>query len=284
MKLKRFLLLLLATVLLLSLFSCKDNKAESSESEPAEREYILKVRTEGGMPIANHTLKVYTDSSATDLESAGSTDENGVFSFKALESDKYIAVLSSLPEGFVAEQQYVLKSGDNEIIVKTELMENNNTNYVLSLGKIAFDFEITDVNGSKYKASELLKTKKALVINFWFENCGPCKMEFPFMQESYDEYKDKLEILALNPCDGNQESVKKYAESLSLSFPMASVGEEWGTGIWGYPTTVVIDRYGMVVFSHTGAITDKATFDKLFEYFTADDYVQKSIRNISEIN
>lgn len=282
MKLKRFLLLLLATLLLASLFSC-NNEVENSKSEPAEREYTLKVRTEGGMPIANHTLKVYADSSATDLESAGSTDENGVFRFKALESDKYVAVLNTLPEGFVAEQQYALKSGENEIIVKTELIENGNPNYILSLGKIAFDFEITDANGSRYTASELLKTKKALVINFWFENCAPCKMEFPFMQESYTEYKDKLEILALNPCDGNQASVKKYAESLSLSFPVASVGEEWGAGVWGYPTTVVIDRYGMVVFSHTGAITDKATFDKLFEYFTADDYIQKPIKNIGDI-
>ena len=78
MKLKRFLLLLLATLLLASLFSC-NNEVENSKSEPAECEYTLNVRTEGGMPIANHTLKVYADSSATDLESAGSTDENGVF-------------------------------------------------------------------------------------------------------------------------------------------------------------------------------------------------------------
>ncbi len=282
--------------MLLSLASCGDEfsffyeafeSEDATETEPIVQDYIIKVVTEGGMALEDITVMVYEDSKKDSLVNAGTTDEDGFFSFAAYRSENYVAVLSSgLSEGYIAENEYPIRSKDNEFVVKTALTGDTVRGAELSLGDIAFDFEITDANGAPHKASEILKTKKAIVLNFWFENCGPCKMEFPYMQAAYEGYSDKLEILALNPLDGTQSSVKKYAESLSITFPMASVGDEWQTsvkGLSGYPTTVIIDRYGMVVFMHMGAITNKETFEKVFAYFTADDYVQKTVRNLSDI-
>ncbi len=282
--------------MLLSLASCGDEfsffyeafeSEDATETEPITQNYIVKVVTEGGMPLKDITVMVYEDSKKDSLVNAGTTDEDGFFRFAAYQSENYVAVLSAgLSDGYIAENEYPIRSKDNEFVVKNELTDKAPADAKLSLGDIAFDFEITDANGEAHKASEILKTKKAIVLNYWFENCGPCKMEFPYMQAAYAEYSDKLEILALNPLDGTQSSVKKYAESLSITFPMASVGNEWQSsvkGLSGYPTTVIIDRYGMVAFMHMGAITEKETFEKLFAYFTADDYVQKPIRNMSEI-
>ncbi|MBQ8896820.1 MAG: redoxin domain-containing protein [Clostridia bacterium] len=294
MKLKRIALVFLALCALLSLSSCNSflrslfSGKETTETEGPKQQYIIRVVTAGGMPLEHIYVSVYDNTEAKNLVANGITDSEGFYRFSAKQSDNYIAELKGFSSlgGYVPESYYSIKSKDNEFAVKTELIEGPVKDAMLGLGDVAFDFEITDSSGATHKASEILKTKKALVLNFWFENCGPCKMEFPYMQEAYNGFKDKLEILALNPLDSNQQGVEKYAESMSLTFPMASVDAEWQTaikGLAGYPTTVIIDRYGMVVFMHTGAITEKEVFEKLFAYFTADDYIQKPIKNISEI-
>lgn len=152
-------------------------------------------------------------------------------------------------------------------------------------GDVFADMSVTTPDGTTYKISELLKEKKAVVLNFWYINCGPCQMEFPYMQDAYETYKDDLEILAVNPYDGTDETVADFQKKFELTFPMAVIDEEWAQHLelQAYPTTVVIDRYGIVSFKHTGMITEVEEFNKLFEFFTADDYEQTVIRKISDI-
>ena len=152
-------------------------------------------------------------------------------------------------------------------------------------GDVFADMSVTTPDGTVYKISELLKEKKAVVLNFWYLNCGPCQMEFPYMQDAYETYQEDIEILAVNPYDGTDETVADFQKKFELTFPMAVIEEEWSQymGITGYPTTVVIDRYGIVSFVHTGMITEVEEFNKLFGFFTADDYEQTVIRSISDI-
>ena len=152
-------------------------------------------------------------------------------------------------------------------------------------GDVFADMSVTTPDGTTYKISELLAEKKAVVLNFWYINCGPCQMEFPYMQDAYETYKDDIEILALNPYDGTDETVAEFQRKFELSFPMAVVEEEWAErmGLNAYPTTIVIDRYGIISFVHTGMITEVEEFNKLFEFFTAEDYEQTVIKNLSDI-
>lgn len=152
-------------------------------------------------------------------------------------------------------------------------------------GDVFADMSVTTPEGKTYKISEILKEKKAVVLNFWYINCGPCQMEFPYMQDAYENYKEDIEILAVNPYDGTDETVAEFQKKFELTFPMAAIDEEWAQhmGLTAYPTTVVIDRYGIVSFVHTGMITEVEEFNKLFGFFTADDYEQTVIRNISDI-
>ena len=152
-------------------------------------------------------------------------------------------------------------------------------------GDVFADMTVTTPDGKVYKISEILKEKKAVVLNFWYINCGPCQMEFPYMQEAYETYQNDLEILAVNPYDGTDETVADFQRRFELTFPMAAVEEEWAQymALEAYPTTVVIDRYGIVSFVHVGMITNVEEFNKLFAFFTAEDYEQTIIRNISDI-
>lgn len=183
--------------------------------------------------------------------------------------------------GGTETQQSESEGGD-----KSELLSEDELDGVtFKRGDVFADMSVTTPDGTTYKISELLKEKKAVVINFWYLNCGPCKTEFPYMQEAYEKYKDDIEILALNPYDGTDETVKEFQQQTGLTFPMAVCDAKWEQymGLTAYPTTVVIDRYGIVSFKHTGMITETEEFNKLFEFFTADDYEQTVIRNISDI-
>lgn len=153
-----------------------------------------------------------------------------------------------------------------------------------SLGKKMPDLTVTTSDGREMNVSQLLQEKELVVLNFWFENCIWCQKEFPAMELGYQQYKDHVEILAVNPLDGG-ENISAFAESSSYSFPMASCSRDLALafGIGGYPTSVFIDREGRISLIHAGAITDSNVFYQVFKHYTAEDYVSKSYVSIAEI-
>ena len=146
------------------------------------------------------------------------------------------------------------------------------------------DYKLTDVNGNTYTFSELLATKKAIVLNFWFINCGPCQMEFPYLQAAADKYSNDIAVLAINPTDDRENQIKNYAINNGLSWPFIKGEQEWisAFSLQGFPTTVVIDRYGKIAFSHIGAVTEEGVFEDMFKYFVSDDYKHSIVKNINE--
>lgn len=252
----------------------------------AKTTYTIEVKSEGGMPLSDIRMNVYKDSTQENLVWAAETDDNGTISFEAEQSEQYVAVLEEAPQGYNIEESYPIQSGTTEIALQIALLDASDLSACsFELGDVMCDFTVSAVDGTEYKLSDLLEEKKAVVLNFWFLNCGPCKMEFPYMQQAYEEYQEKLEILAMNPVDGTNETIETYASELGLTIPMAVGDPAWANcmSLTAYPTTVVIDRYGTIAMIHKGSITDKETFTKVFEYFTSDDYTQTTIRNISDI-
>lgn len=177
-------------------------------------------------------------------------------------------------------------SGCRDKEKKVSLLDNPSLSLCdYKLGDLIADHSLTDVNGNTYKFSEVFKEKEAIVLNFWFVNCGPCQMEFPFLQAAADKYSDDMAVFAINPTDDKQKDIQKYAEKNILTLPMIKGEQDWITAfsLQGFPTTVVIDRYGKIAFSHMGAVTEDGVFEKIFEFFVAEDYEHTTIKNISEI-
>ena len=56
---------------------------------------------------------------------------------------------------------------------------------------------------------EVLNSSDPVLIDYWAEWCGPCKMIAPILEELADEYGDKLKIAKLN-IDDNPETPPKY--------------------------------------------------------------------------
>lgn len=152
------------------------------------------------------------------------------------------------------------------------------------LGGVMPELTVTTADGQNLKLSDVLEEKKLVVLNYWFADCTWCLKEFPVMELAYQRYKEDVEIIALSPVD-SAEAVADFQQAHSLSFPMAACPRSWAveSGIRGYPTSVFIDRDGVVCLIHAGAITDAQVFYDAFEAFTSEDYERKLYRNITDL-
>ncbi|MBQ9780249.1 MAG: redoxin family protein [Clostridia bacterium] len=264
--------------------STPEDTTPPSESKVS---YSVKLQTIGGMLMKGVNVYVYNNDSLEEMVEYTTTDENGVAQFSLKYSADYRIVLSGVPQGYNTQDSYTFDSARTANITLTSsvIADTDLTGVNYKLGSVMHDFSVVDSDGTTHKLSDILKEKKACVLNFWYTTCSYCVEEFPYLNATYEAYKDKVEVLALNNYSGDDEdAVKLFKSSYGLTFPMAKDYSSLGNaiGLEGYPTTVVIDRYGVIVLSITGG-TSEAVFRAAFEYVSADDYQQKLFENMEDL-
>ena len=82
--------------------------------------------------------------------------------------------------------------------------------------------------------NQVIKSEKPILVDYWAEWCGPCKMIAPVLEEIATELSDKVLIGKLN-VDENTQTPPKY-------------------GIRGIPTLMLF-KNGEVVGTQVGAIS-----------------------------
>ena len=253
----------------------------------APEEYSVHVQTAGGMDMEDLVVYIYRDVALTDMVDFCETDDFGNVSFNLPNHQKYYIVIDGAPRGYKVAYYYTFSGNAASITLTSSVMTDQTLSEVssLRLGDVMPDFEVTLPSGENFKLSEALKEKDMVLINFWYSTCSWCIKEFPFMEEAYQMYEDDVEIIALNFLDGSNQAVSSFQNYYGLSFPMAVCPSNWFGifGTQGAPTSIIVDRYGVICHIEEGALTNLKPFLSIFDYFTGPDYEQKVLTSLDEI-
>lgn len=292
---KRLTALALALSLLATMAACGGPAADPTEpsvteptSAPAVSKgtYTVSVTSQGGIALPGIDVYVYADEAMTDLAASGATDEKGSVSLELPKDGSYVIELDSVPAGYAVEESYRFTANAAMIVLSSSLIKDENLSGAsLGVGDVMYDFSVTTPANETVTLSEMLSEKKMVVLNFWYTTCTYCVAEFPFMQQAYDQYADDVGIIALNPGMDDATSISLFQSQHGLTFPMAECPAAWSAtfGISGYPTTVVVDRYGVICLVEAGGITSLRPWDCMFAHFTAEDYDQTLYGALSEL-
>ncbi len=287
-KLAGLLCCLLCLCLCLSACKKDDPTTVPTTQLPKDAIYTITAKTAGGMVFEGLVAYVYEDNTEDDLLTYGTLDANGSFTFTAPESDKYTVRFDNFPsEGYDLKEYYPITSTTTDIVLTSSVIGGKDAleaGKTYALGDVMRDFTVTTVDGQELTISEILKTKQAVMLNFWYTGCDPCKAEFPMLQAAYAAYSDKIEVITMNPTDisgDTPEKIRDFRDQFGLTMPMATCSGQWlnALGSAAYPTTVIIDRYGVVCLKVIGSVVEEGVFEATFEHFSADNYQQKLMHN-----
>ncbi len=67
---------------------------------------------------------------------------------------------------------------------------------------------ITHVTDASFE-DEVINSDRPVLVDYWAEWCGPCKMIEPLLHELADEYQDRIRIAKVN-IDENQQITSQF--------------------------------------------------------------------------
>ncbi|MDU0809887.1 MAG: thioredoxin TrxA [Burkholderia sp.] len=92
---------------------------------------------------------------------------------------------------------------------------------------------------------DVIKSDKPVLVDFWAEWCGPCKMVEPILEEVAKDYDEKIQIVKIN-VDNNQETSAKFS-------------------VRGIPALILF-KNGVVIAQKVGALSKSQLTDFLDSY------------------
>lgn len=133
------------------------------------------------------------------------------------------------------------------------------------------DLAFASPDGRKLAISVL--RGKVLVVHFWGSWCGPCRREMPELQKLHESLKNRSDVaFVLLQVRENFGAAQQWAAAQKLRLPFFDSGSTGSNDKWlrvadgsriddreiamTFPTTYVLDKRGIVVFSHVGPVPD----------------------------
>ncbi len=276
-----------------------DSSASTSAPEADTDAYVYRVsvQNETGFGFSDATVKLMDGDRVVAIKKTNASG-NANFLAEEVSVGKYKVVVEDTPDGYTLPEESfstIELSGTDTVVALTPtgvLEGEAPVGHTYQLGDIMYDFTVTTCDNKTYTLSEVLKEKQLVLLNFWATWCTPCKSEFPAMHDASIAYKDSVSVLALSTDDG-KAAVADFQKT--NGYTQFNMGSTSGTGLdvttfpyydkgqlnTGIPHTVMIDRYGVVVFNEVGAMTSVSDFIRQFDKFIGEEYRPTVIGNTS---
>ena len=99
-----------------------------------------------------------------------------------------------------------------------------------------------------------------VLLNVWATWCAPCRKEIPELQQLQERYGERgLHVVGVSlDAPGSNERVREFLREFGVEYtilrdPHEAIGGL--LGVVGMPTTVLIDRDGVIRWRHLGAVS-----------------------------
>ena len=123
-----------------------------------------------------------------------------------------------------------------------------------AIGQPYLSFTLT--SGKKVVDNQSLHGK-VVFINFWFEGCHPCMAEMDALNELNDSLKANKDFLMISFTWDNPETVERVKKRFGLNFMVLATQQcsKMNFGL-GYPTTMILDRVGVIRYIKNGGFLE----------------------------
>jgi len=127
---------------------------------------------------------------------------------------------------------------------------------VLKIGEVAPDFVFQSLLGENKSELKLSSFKgKVIYLDFWASWCTPCLISMPLLNQIRgDLANESFEVIAVN-LDDNIEKAKTFLLNSPVDYPAVVTKNKHIYELYklnGLPTSYLIDRQGIVRYSHQG--------------------------------
>jgi peroxiredoxin len=124
----------------------------------------------------------------------------------------------------------------------------------LPLGKPAPSFTARTLDGKPFRLRDL--RGKVVLLDFWAVGCPPCRIEMPELHKLQRKYAAQgLRIIGVTQMDPTAQQARAALKELGVTYPaLLDPDEKIGRRyqLEAHPTTVLIDRRGIVRMVNTG--------------------------------
>jgi cytochrome c biogenesis protein CcmG/thiol:disulfide interchange protein DsbE len=100
-----------------------------------------------------------------------------------------------------------------------------------------------------------------VVVNKWAAWCGPCRQEFPWLQQLSVKFGKRVAFLGVDSNDVSSDA-KRFLKQLPVSYPSYADPDlkiaASMNAVGAFPTTIFFDSQGKLVATHIGAYQKRA--------------------------
>lgn len=134
----------------------------------------------------------------------------------------------------------------------------------------------TDLDGQDVDLADL--RGKPVVVNVWWSQCPPCRVEQPDLNEAAAELGDRATFIGLNIRDSSADAARSYVRGFEV--PYSSIYSADGSALLAFagtlnprsiPSTVVLDAKGRIAATVQGRVPTTTTLVALVEGATDDE-------------